>query len=429
MEASNLMVRKLSILCALMFFSMIVVIGCSSNDKEQDVNDSEVGETKDDLNVDSEEDETSETEEEMASSGDSVDFTELIEYMEETTEGTANVLYENNEQQTHDSDVVSVMLDGYTLVELNDFHTNYSIPFDDETNGGVIIAKYIVENSGDEDVYFMTDFHIEYTGTTKYHNNYDELLPEDVQIRKMLSPSTDYLLKAGETITGYYAYPFSPELLDKIIDLSTVTVMVNEPHSEKGDVNSKFGKEGQFVLALNEEGAKKAEENAAFYNDKATYENMGEKKMLEEKHDINKSEMLRDVKVTLDGYQFTEFVPNEVEEPRFSNFTNGIVLLTAKFLVDNGGDQEIDQGAIISSLYVNDGSQYMRNEIMLGTYKYGDVIEPGESDELLQVYILDQEQYEKIWKDKSFEIEVGPFKNQEAKDISKGNTVLFQLPK
>ena len=321
------------------------------------------------------------------------------------------------------------MLDGYTLVEWNDFHTNYSIPFDDETDGGVIIAKYIIENSGDEDVYFMTDFHIEYTGTTKYHNNYDRLLPEDVQMRKILNPSTNYLLKAGETIKGYYAYPFSPELLDNIVDLSTVTVKVNEPHSEKGDVNSKFGKAGQFVLALNEEGAKKAEENAAFYNDKATFENMGEKKMLEEKQDINESEMLRDVEVTLDGYQFTEFVPNEVEEPRFSNFTNGIVLLTVKFIVDNGGDQEIDQSGIISSLYVNDGSQYMRNEGMLGTYKYGDVIEPGESDELLQVYILDQEQYEKIWKDKSFEIEVGPFKNQEAKDISKGNTVLFTLPK
>lgn len=425
------MTRRFYMFFIMLFFSLIVVSGCGSEDEEADnENEPEIEEVNNEPEEEPEEEEPEEEpEEETADHEGSGDFASLIEYMEETTEGIANVLYENMDEQTHESDTITVTLNGYTLVELNDFHTNFSIPFDDETDGGgVIIAEYTIENTDDEDAYYMTDFYIEYTGTTKFHNNYDQLLPDDVQIKNKLSPSTDYLIEAGETVTGYYAYPFSPELLDQILDLSTVTVNVNEPHSEKGDVNSNFGEKGKFTLSLSEEGAEKAEASGAFYDDKATYDDMGEKTMIKEMSDINDSEMLRDVEVTLDGYQFTEFEPNEVEAPRFSNFTNGIVLLTAKFLIDNGGDEEIDQGGILSSLYVNDGSQYQRNESMLGTYTYGDVIEPGDSGEILQVYVLDQEQYEKIWKEKSFEIEIGPFKNQEAKDISKGNKVLFSLP-
>ena len=47
--------------------------------------------------------------------------------------------------------------------------------------------------------------------------------------------------------------------------------------------------------------------------------------------------------------------------------------------------------------------------------------------EILQVYALDKEQYDKIWKDKSFEVEIGPMKDAEAKDISKGKKATFEL--
>lgn len=431
------MIRKTMSLFIVAILSALVISGCSG-DKEENEENNENNENEeaiepseeenDEDDVDENEEENDEDENESNAHESSGDFTSLIEYMEETTDGTAEVLYENTEQQVHESDTITVTLNGYTLVELKDFHTNFSIPFGDETDGGVVIAEYTIENNDDQDAYYMTDFHIEYTGTSKFHNNYDSLLPEDVQIKKMLKPDTDYLIEAGESVTGYYAYAFSPEQLETIIELSTVTVKVNQPHNEKGDVNAKFGKEGQFILSLSEEAEKKAEANKAFYQDKATYENMGDKKMLKEKDNINMSEMLRDVEVTLDGYQFAEFTPNEVEAPRFSNFTNGIVLLTVKLIIDNGGDEEVDQGASIAKLTVNDGSQYLLNEGMLLNYRYGDVIEPGETDEILQVFVLDQEQYEKIWKDKSFELEIGPMRNHDAKDISKGNKISFTLP-
>lgn len=73
-----------------------------------------------------------ETEDEDSAQG-AEGFADVIAYMEETTEGTADVLYENDEPQVHELDAISVTLDAYTLVALDDFHTDYSIPFNDST--------------------------------------------------------------------------------------------------------------------------------------------------------------------------------------------------------------------------------------------------------------------------------------------------------
>lgn len=427
------MTRKLLTLLIATGLSMGIVAGCGSTEDDAEKTDDTSTEpaeenVSEEETAGTEEDEEDEKEEVDSEESGSSNFSEMIEYMEETTEGTAEILYENNEQQTHESEDISVTLNGYTLVELKDFHTNYSIPFDDATDGGVILAEYTIENNRDEDAYYMTDFYVEYPGTQKFHSNNRDLLPEDVQLPNQLSHSNDYLIKAGETMTGYYAYSFGPDTLDKILELEEVTVNVNAPHSEKEDVTSNFGEESKFTLPLSGEGAEKTEANKVFYEDKATYDNMGDKKMLKEKADIGESEDLRDVTVTLDGYQFTEFTPNEVEAPRFSSFNNGVVLLTVKFLLDNNGDEDVEKISTPAKLTVNDGSQYLLNERMLLDYRNGDVVKAGESGELLQVFIMDQEQYEKIWKEKPFELEIGPLKNPESEDISKGHTITFTLP-
>ncbi|GAK06828.1 DUF5068 domain-containing protein [Geomicrobium sp. JCM 19038] len=415
----------------------LVVSACGSSDDSTDVeenvaeeeivdeeNDPEEPEEIEEVDLE-EEDEADSEEDETSNSGE---FDEMIAYMEETTEGTANVLFENNEQQIHETEGFTVSLDGYTLVELNDFHTNYRIPFDDQTDGGVILAHYTVTNDTGDDAYFMPALSLMYTGATKYFNNYRELLPEEEQLDVQLAHSTDYAIADGETITGYFTYPFGQDQLEEVLAESTAMIDVPAPHSELGDVNSNFGDEGSFTVSLNEDGAERAEHNEAFYPDLVTANDMGDKEMIAESDGINDSQELGNTTITLDGYQFTEFTPNDVEAPRFENFTNGIVLLTVQFGIDNQEDSEIALSSIMSSLLVNDGAQSLLNEGMLLDYRYDDVIESGESGELLQLYTLDQEQYEKIWKDKSFEVEIGPMRDQESTDLSKGNRVTFELP-
>ena len=426
------MTKRLIILLTTMLLAALIVSGCGSKKEKEAASTEPENKVEDQVEAEEEADEVVEEEiEEEVDTADnnSTDFTQLISYMEEETEGTAKVLYEHNEPQVHESsEDFSVSLDSYVLVELADFHTDYSIPFYDQTDGGVLIAKYTVTNGLDKDAYYMPALYMSFTGAQKAYNNYRDLLPREDQLPEKLDFPSDYLIKAGESVTGYYAYPFDKETLEYVLELSTVVVDVPKPHADKDDVNSNFGKEGKLTLSLNDEGAAKKANNEAFYQDRATREDMGEKKMLKEKAGINESAELGDVNVTLDGYQFTEFIPNSEEAPRFSSYENGIVILTIKFDLDNKGTDDIGLSSISSKLTVNNGAQYLLNEGLLLLLRHDDLILAGESGELLQVFVLDGEQYEKIWKEKEFEIEIGPIKNGDGKDISKGKVASFVLP-
>ncbi|MBP3971999.1 DUF5068 domain-containing protein [Bacillus sp. WL1] len=349
--------------------------------------------------------------------------------MEKETGGKTKVLFENKEPQVYKAEDVSVSMNSYTLVELNGFHTDFNIPFNRQTEGGVILVNYSVKNSSAKDIYYMPALDMSFTGAQKVYSNYKDLIPKEDQLPTKLAPTNDYLVKAGETISGYIAYPFGKDDLAKISSLSTVSVTVPTAQANKGKFDAPIGSSGSFSLSLNKQGAEKVATDKNFYQDKATANNMGDKKMLKEKSSINNSQELGAVNVTLDGYQFTQFTPNSVEAPRFANFKNGIVLLTVKFKLDNKDAQDVSLSPISSTLRVNDGTQYTINEGMLLNYDYNASVKTGTSGELLQVYILDQEQYEKIWKDKSFEIELGPMRNKEAKDISQGKKAKFALPK
>lgn len=415
------MKRKLMMYFSFCLITVLLVSGCAKSDEETK---KEVS-----VNADSEKAEKENNEDEKKETDSSHNFSLLIQYMEKETQGKTKVLYENNTPQVHEMDGVSVSLDAYTLVELNDFHTDFSIPFGDQTDGGVILAKYTVKNAMEKDVYYMPTEYITFTGAQKHYSDNRYLIPKEDQLLTKLPLDTGYLLKAGEEVTGYVAYSFGATDLKNINELATVTVMVPKPFAEKDNFGSSFGSEGKFDLALNDEGAEKIASNAAFYQDRATVDNWGEKEMLKEKSGINESQQLGDVNVTLEGYQFTTFKPNEVEASRFSSFNNGVVLLTAKFKLDNQATSEIGLQFMTSRLTVNDGAQYLLNENMLLKYRNNDNIKPGETGELLQVYAFDQEQYEKIWKEKAFEIELGPIKDQDAKDTSKGKRITFILPK
>lgn len=423
------MKKNLLLLLSLTFAIAVILSGCGKSEEEAK-KDNDAKNTQEEQGQEKEHsDKNEEDKKEEEPTKESADITSLISYMEEETQGTAKVLYENKEPQVHKMEDVSISLDSYSLVELKDFHTDFAIPFNDETNGGVILAKYTVKNDMDKDVYYIPSLDITYTGAPKYYTNYKDLIPEDQQLPTKLNYQTGYELKAGEEVTGYIAYPFGESHLAKINELGTVTVMVPLPITEKDKYDTSIGSEGRFNLAINAQGSEKVSSNAAFYQDKATMDNMGEKKMLKEKSNINDSKPIGDVNAVLEGYQFTAFTPNEVEAPRFSNFTNGVTLLTVKFKLDNKTTSEIGLSSLSSKLTVNDGTQYLLDEGMLLNYGYKDVIKAGETGELLQIYVLDQEQYEKIWKDKAFEIELGPIRNQGAEDISKGKKATFILPK
>ncbi|WP_370294802.1 DUF5068 domain-containing protein [Rossellomorea marisflavi] len=429
--------KWMAIASALM--AALIIGGCGSdNDKassdekpkaSEEKKDTEKKKADEDMkkDEDTKKDEKKEEAEETSAESGANEFPDLISYMEKETKAKANVLFEADEPQVQEYDDVSVSLDAYTLVELNGISADHKIPFNDETDGGVILAQYTVKNDSDKDVYYMPSLYMNFTGASKSYNDYRYLLPEDKKLTEMLSPSDDYVLKAGETKTGYYTYPMGKADLEKAMDASTAAIDVQAPHTKKGDLGSTMGDKGRFTVNLSEKGAEKTKADAKFYPDRVTKENMGDKKMLDEKQGIGKTEKLEKVNVTLDGYQITEFTPNSDEAPRFENFKNGIILVTVKYELDNKGSDDLSLSSTRSKLTVNDGSQYTLAENMLLDYGNDDIVKAGEKGELIQIYVLDKEQYDKILKDKGMEAEVGPLANTEYADVSEGKNVTFKL--
>jgi hypothetical protein len=404
--------------------AVFVIGGCGSDSKEASA-DEEESSTEETTASENNEDKTNE---ETTADSKAATFPELIDYMKTTTDAEeTKVFYEHTEPQTHEMEGVSVSLDAYSLVGIKDFHTDYSIPFDDETSGAVILAKYTVKNDSDKEVFYMPRFDLTYSSGLVYNNDYKELLPEDQQLFEKLHPDSKYAIKAGESVTGFVAYPFGTAELETVMGEGSALIEVPAAQAKADDFGNPIGKEGKFTINFDEAGAKETESNKEFYQDAVSIENMGDKKMIEQKEGIGESKELGDATITLDGYQFTEFKPNEMEAPRFENFKNGIALLTVKFNVDNKGSANIALDNLRSNLYVNDGAQYQMNEGMLSPHDYGEIASAGGTGELFQVYVLDKEQYDKIWKDKAFNIELGPLYDDNAKDVSKGKKAEFKL--
>lgn len=434
--------KKVFMLAIVMLFTIAIISACGENDSNNNDAEEENSESeKNDNDMNSDDDNEDDNDTNMSGDNDDdsddSEFADLIDYMEDETEGTADILYENDESQDHEMDGVTATLDGYTLVELNDFHRDYNIPFDEETDGGVVIAKYTVDNDTDDDLAYMPTFNMSYVGAEKDIDNYHELLPEDEQLPEKLSPDDDYELAAGDEITGYYTYPFGADRLDDVLDEGEADVEVPQPQEDIDDYSTALGDEGQFTLSLDDEdsdeGSESDEEDDEnkendddFYEDKATSENMGDKEMLDSESDVDQTDTLDDVDVTLDGYQFTAFEPNDEEAPRFEDFDDDVVLLTVKFAIDNGGDSEIGKGSMESKLTLDDGS-YLLGEGMLLDYSNDDTIEDGDDGDLLQVFVMDKDMYDEDLEENAFEIELGPLRNEDAEDISKGEEVSFEL--
>ncbi|MFP7494756.1 DUF5068 domain-containing protein [Terribacillus saccharophilus] len=404
--------------------AMVIIGGCSGDNQEtnadKDENTAEQSGPADHVN-----DTEAET---AANSKEIAEFPEVIEYMRTEIEATdARVLYENNEPQAYEMEGVTASLDAYSLIEMKDFDANHSYSFDDETSGAILLGKFTVTNDTDSKVYYMPSFAITYSSEQGYKGDYLHIVPKNQQLLMKLPPDDNYTLEAGESVTGYMAYPFGTSALETIMDEGSAFITVPVALTAPDDYDSAIGKEGKFTVNFDAASAEKSKADQAFYQDLASHDNMGEKKMIEQKEDIAQSKELADATITLDGYQFTEFTPNEFEAPLFRNFLTGVVLLTVQFTVDNKSSADIGLENSESTLYVNDGAQSLINEARLSPYEFQETVASGDTAELLHVYVLDKEQYENIWKDKAFEIELGPLYDENAEELSEGNKVTFKI--
>src|SRR5699024_1802512 len=164
-----------------------------------------------------------------------------------------------------------------------------------------------------------------------------DVLPEEEQIAVGLGEN-EYTIEPNEKVTGYYAFVIRTEDVENIQDVNVATISIPEAgdvyNHEEYSYEDKIGSSTEFTIVIDDSGIEKVEADGEFYKDRTNTDNMGNKTMVKEKTAIGKTETVSNSKITLEGYQFTEFEPNEHEAPRFESFDTGIILMNIKLEIE-----------------------------------------------------------------------------------------------
>lgn len=424
-STKKLAIMATTALCAL------VLVACGGNDKKTETSSSAESSSEKKVTKKESKKESKKKVDSSSNEAGSEEFDKIVAGIKENLDAKEiKVLYADMKPQVFEQGTVTVSLDGYETLELNDFKQDFASSFrDNSDHAGLLLAKYTIVNTGKEDAYYPPIFGLDYSESKHgFSARTKNIMSEDVVDLSSTMVKKERKLTAGESVTGFLAFNIDGPSLDDMKKLAMVTMTIPAAYS-KDEISkeARLGEEVKIELPVTDKGEETIAEKANFYPDKITVDNMGTKTLLKEKKDIAETADYGEAKVTFNGYQFTEFVPNETEAPRFSDFENGIVLMTASFTIKNDGDEIIAPSTSSATLNVNNDSQRIMNSGMLLPRTTDNEIKKGEAKEWIQVFAFDKEQYDKIWKDKDFSIKVNL--RQISGSLRKGEDVTFKLPK
>src|SRR5699024_2406009 len=242
------------------------------------------------------------------------DFDAVLAEVEDITDGETNVLYEETEAQVHEEDAYSVSLDNYVVAELTDVHMDYSIPLGDSDEGAILVTHHTIENKSDDDIAYTPNWSLKYSGADRFPGINSDMLPDDMQLRSLLTSDNNYVIPAGESVSGYSILALRTidiENIDEVGFAQLETPAAGDEYvADDYEYKNKLGKQVEMEIHVSGDGSEASADADEFYVDRTTTENMGTKTMVKEKSDINETKTLGKSEITLDGYQFTEFEPN-----------------------------------------------------------------------------------------------------------------------
>ncbi|MGX7014602.1 DUF4352 domain-containing protein [Vagococcus silagei] len=336
---------------------------------------------------------------------DSGDWSAINDTLKSTTEAKdLKVVYEKNEAIKNENQGVSVTLNGYENVEIKNFSNDLNIPFGNQNEtGNVVLFSTTIKNDTKEPVYVGPGFTMYVTGYSPAISRKPGLLDKDL-VDELVSVKNE--LPAGKEISGYVAAAIKPEAMAKINEHKTAKlelpgIFKKQDSFKKEDALLEFKEVEIPLVGEGEDTLAKASE---FYKDKATADNWGTKKMISEKK-VGEEKSFSDIKVKFDGYQVTEFEPNEDQKPRFKKLDKGIILMTTSVTIKNDSKEAISFNTTSATLTVGD-SVKMMNEKYLEVDGANEKLEPGKTDTKYLVFVMDKESYDKLYKDQEYNLDV-----------------------
>ncbi|MCM3160690.1 DUF5068 domain-containing protein [Metabacillus litoralis] len=414
-------VRKTKVLTAAILSTAMLLLAACGNEKE--ASGTPEKDSKQTVEETAKPDESSKKDEaEESSSSNSSEV--LNPNIAEETEGNVEVIYTNNEPNyAYDFDGFKVSVDEYQIVKVTDMNTDFYIEFDDQTEGYVITAKVTIDNTTDKALYYSPNFTIQLTNVSDYIPTDRSFVREEYPKSQKETETSKWA--AGEKITGLVSFTLTNEQFESLKAVKPKFI-IGGGVADNDQFSGSNHEKGIFDFIYNDEQSKQVASESNLYPDKLTTDNLADKKMIFEKLGINETQQLGDVKVTLEGVQYTEVIPTEANKERFSNFgDNGIVALTVKLKLDNQSDALISIRDIGSKVTID---KDRGNVLAQGMVEPVDPreIQAGEIGEKFHVFLFRKDEFE-IYK--KFDLEFGPLDGEDGKSLFKGKTVTFTLPR
>lgn len=426
---------------------MLILAGCGTEEKtgatEEKPRPKAAAETKEpesDTEKSNENEGTDEGSTEAGSSGEGTEGTDsgsemsaaasgevMNPFIAEDSQGDVEVVYTNTEPGfTHDMDGFKVSVDGYQIVKVTDISEDYRIPFKDQTEGYVVSAKVTLENGTGKAAYYNNSHKIQLGSSYEYVPSNWKYLNEEKN--RPHSKTEDEIGKygKGEKVSGILNFLFTNEQFETLKTVKPKYIIEGGMADNSEFKDSFRGDSAAYDFIYSDESKQASDSQPDFYQDKLTAENIADKEMIMEKTDINETKEIGDVKITLDGVQYTEITPTEANKPRFRNFEgNGIVALTVKFKIDNQSKEDLTLASIGSILSIDKNRGRVLNEGMVepSEPRY---LEAGASGEKLHVFLFNKDEFEIF---KKFELEFGPLLDADSKRLFKERKAVFAIPR
>ncbi|MBO0993831.1 DUF5068 domain-containing protein [Bacillus sp. SD088] len=419
--------KKLYIITTVL--ALLFVGACSSKDKGEVKSssgkvDAEQTETNESKNEKKEDESEKATEDEGVADNDKAkeDNGEILNpYIEEYTGGDVEVVFTNqNPGFAHAfGDKVNMSIDAYQIVHVSNMNESAKGSFNDEDEGYVLTLKLTLDNQSEDEISYAGGLSMQTDDATEHIVKRTTLVDRD-QWMKDESTEGASLYSAGKSFTGLDAFLITKDQFEK----SQLPILKIDALWRGEDVSDRIGEEAVIPLPLSDEGKNKAKESANLYQDKMVTDTIAEKEVFFSEEDINETQEIDKVKVTLNGVQYADITPTDGHKERFKNFGDGpLVALTAKFTVENNSDEAFDQSFIERKLHVDDRGTMLSQGMLEPTVR-GEV-QPGDTFEGLAVFLFRKDEFGIF---KELKLQIGPLADENAKRLFKEKSVQFDLP-
>ena len=412
--------RKTKILWPTMISSMLLLSACGNEEQTSGSPEEDNAKTQETTEVEETTAKENETEEQTSGSSNEV----LNPNIAEETEGNVEVVYTNKEPNyAHDMDGFKVSVDEYQIVKVTDMNTDFYIEFDDQTEGYVVTAKVTIDNTTEKAMYYSPNLTIQLSSELDYIHTDLAFVREEQPKSKVETEVSKW--GAGEKVTGLVSFTLTNAQFDSLKTVKPKFI-IGGGVADNNQYSGSNQEKGIFDFVYSSENQEETANATEFYPDQLTTANMADKKLIFEKTGINETQQLEDVKVTLEGVQYAEVIPTEANKERFSNFgDNGIVALTVKLKLDNQSDVPISIWNLGSKVIIDKdrGNVFAQGMVEPSEPKE---INAGELGEKYHVFMFSKDEFELF---KTFDLEFGPFVGDDGKDLFKGSTVTFTLPR